>query len=176
MSRHGEIDNDLNQTLRAVQDAIANVVELVEQASAGVNGPESELINALREEVHETLFGLIAGVLATNRQFTDVRQTFFRLLISAHYQGECGVRPLDEFAERWHNGRRQAPEFFRVALRYDAGAANEIMREIQIAAHNASVCDRQFATAEHRVVQNYIAMLERHAEYWNAGQETPPAD
>lgn len=86
------------------------------------------------------------------------------------------MRPLDEFAERWHNGSRRAPEFFRVALRHDARAASEIMREIQIAAHNASVCDREFATAEHKAVQKYIGMLERHAELWNAGIEMPSED
>lgn len=176
MARHGEIDNDLNQTLRAVRDAIANVVELVEQASAGIYGPESEHIDALREEIYETSFGLIAGVLATNRMFTDREQKFFRSLISAHCPQGCGVRPLDDYAERWHNTRQQVPEFFRAALRYDASTANEIMREIQIAANNASVCDRQFATAEHQVVQDYIAMLEQYAELRKAGPEIPPTE
>lgn len=164
-----------NSTVRAVQDTLTNLKELVEESASG---QQVEEVNVLLEEANETVLALIAAIVVSDQKYEAGEQAFFSVL--ANSQGNPReVQILREYAERWRTMGRQVPRFFKNALAYDAsnktGTAPSMMREIQLAGNNACISDGQFADVEHEVVRDYLALLDEYVETWKPPQNPPGA-
>jgi tellurite resistance protein len=171
------MSDNSNLTVRAVQESVLNLLELVEQAARGQNPQEVE---ALCDEAQQTVLKMIAAIVLADKKYDAGEQAFLNLLVDWRKKPGGEMQYVNEFAEGWRVASMQVPYFFQAAADHDTRQHTElaraIMREIQLIGNNTCVSDGQFEATEHEVVRNYILFLEEYLEAWRAEQGAPAKD
>ncbi|MCU0784618.1 MAG: hypothetical protein MUF81_11370, partial [Verrucomicrobia bacterium] len=163
------MSDNSNPTVRAVQESVMNLLELVEQAARGQDAQEVE---ALCEEAQQTVLKMIAAIVLADKKYAAGEQAFLNVLVDWSKKPGGELRYLNEYAEGWKVASMQVPRFFQAAADHDTRQHTElargIMREMQLIGNNTCVSDGHFESSEHEVVRNYILFLEEYLEAWRA--------
>ena len=167
------MNGNQNSTVFAVQTAILNLLELIEQA---VRGAEKEEIEGLDEEAQKTVLMLIAAIVLSDHKYKPAEQAFLRVLVD--WQDKLGGEAsyLNEYATQWTDASVRVPGFFQAAVQHDArhqtGIARAMLREIQLIGNNVCISDGSFEAVEHETVKRYLVFLEEFMLAWDAQAKT----
>ncbi len=150
-----------NPVVFSVQTAVLDLLELVDHISQDENPEKQE---ELRQEVQKTVLMLIAAVILANRQYEPTRWSFLSNLVDWRDLPGGEVRYLNEYATRWVEASKSAPQFFETAIQYDSnhhtGIARGMLRQIQLIGNTICGSDGSVSAMELATVKHYIEFLE----------------
>jgi tellurite resistance protein len=152
---------DTNAIVKAVQDSMNNLLELIEQAT---RGRSTEEIAGLKEEARKTVFMMIAAIVLADEKYADGERAFLNLLVDWNRQPGGEMRYLNDYAGAWKMACIHVPRFFRAGVDHDrrvhTDLARGMIREMELIGNNTCVSDGKFEATEHEVVQKYMVLLE----------------
>ena len=159
------LNDDALIAATVVKDAVANIIEYVEAASASLPGSD---VDEFRREVNETVLAFIAHLIAADGVYDPRERAFLKLLVDFSQEPNAELDYLRRYTERWRKLEQHVPEFFRAAVESDVKNKTEtargIMQEIQIIGNNCSVTDHHFADVEKKVIRRYLRFLDNHLD------------
>jgi tellurite resistance protein len=162
---------DTNAIVKAVQESVKNLLELVEQATRGRSAEE---IEGLKEEARKTVFMMIAAIVLADEKYADGERAFLNLLVDWSQKPGGEMRYLNEYAGAWKTACIQVPRFFQAGVDHDRRVHTELargmIREMELIGNNTCVSDGQFEATEHEVVRKYMVLLEEFLAAGSAQQ------
>ncbi len=166
------MSDDTNAIVRAVQESVRTLLELVEQAARERTAEE---IESLKEEARKTVFMMIAAIVLADQKYADGERAFLNLLVDWSQRPGGEMRYLNEYAGAWKTACIEVPLFFQVGVDHDrrlhTDLARGMMRALELIGNNTCVSDGQFEATEHEVVRNFMQLLERFLAAGSAQSE-----
>lgn len=164
------LNDDVTLAAAVVRDAMANLIEHVDEAADAMPG---KAVEQLRDEAHETVMALIACLITADGHYDPRERAFVELLVQLPDAPGADMAFLRNYTERWTKTEKQIPEFFRAAVAADkehkSDCARGIMRELQLIANNCSVSDTHFADVENKIIRRYLRLLDEYHESQTGG-------
>lgn len=159
------MNNQISSTVSAIQASVLNVFELLGEVTVG-----NEL-EELKGEMHKTMLAMIAAIILSDGKYDVDEEAFLKLLVQWE-EPQTSAAFLRDYEAIWKSISFKAPKFFQAAVEHDGrcqtAIAQAILREVQLIGNNACVSNGQFASCEHKLINEYLTFLEEFNRAWHA--------